>query len=89
LANDVAGSENVKRALMNKVTLADILHIDPQARIRLTCQSCRRTLILSAHELADQWGPHLRLDRIKARGRCTACGSTEIDCQPEHNHTEK
>jgi hypothetical protein len=74
---------------MPKPTLTDLLRINPATKIRLTCHSCRRTLLLSAQELADQWGPHLRLDRIKARGRCTACGSTAIDCQPEHPQTEK
>ena len=53
-------------------------------RIRIECQNCRRMVVMSARELADKWGQHLRLDVLERRGRCTACGSEDVEARPEY-----
>jgi hypothetical protein len=67
-----------------KITLADVLKTSAEAKVHLECAGCHRVVVMSARELAEKWGQHLRLDVIERRGRCRACGSTEIDCRPEY-----
>ena len=69
---------------MSKLTLADVLQISSTAKIRLECMGCHRVVTLSAQELADKWGPYLRLDIIERRGQCRACGSTHVTCRPDY-----
>lgn len=67
-----------------KITLADILRTAADARVSIECQGCHRRVVMSAQELADRWGPHLRLDVIERRGRCRACGSQDVGARPEY-----
>ena len=69
---------------MIKITLADILRTAADSRIRIECQNCHCMVVMSARELADKWGQHLRLDVLERRGRCTACGSEDIEARPEY-----
>jgi hypothetical protein len=67
-----------------KIMLVQVIAAGADSKIRLECQGCRRTVVMSAQELADKWGPHLRLDVIERRGRCAACGSRDVKCRPEY-----
>ena len=65
-----------------KITLADILKTAAEASVAIECAGCHRRVVTSARELANKWGPHLRLDVLERRGRCTACGSSQVEARP-------
>jgi DNA-directed RNA polymerase subunit RPC12/RpoP len=65
-----------------KITLADV--IKANAQVRMHCEACQHSAVLSASLLAERHGETARLDELERKARCTACGSRNIECRPEY-----
>jgi DNA-directed RNA polymerase subunit RPC12/RpoP len=56
-------------------------HVAEGIGIWLTCLRCGRSAAVAVELAIARWGPEATLDDV--RGRCTACGSREVETHPD------